>query len=88
MSDIPVAPVDNPVIRKAPLFADLSELEFNAITAFLEPRKIKGGEIIFTEGTAGDEMYILVSGKISAWVSQADGTRRWVFEIKSGVFFG
>jgi diguanylate cyclase (GGDEF)-like protein len=33
-------------------------------------------------------MFILLSGKLSAYVSQSDGTQRWLFEIKPGDFFG
>ena len=88
MSDRRIALVHEPIIRTSPLFEDLSDLEFNAVVAFLEPRDVKEGEIIFTEGADGEEMFILVSGAVSAWVSQADGTRRWLFEIKPGDFFG
>ena len=88
MSDPKIAPAHNPILKKSPLFADLSELELNAAAAFLEPRRIGGGEIIFDEGAAGEELYILVSGKIGAWVSRPDGSRHWMFEIMPGDFFG
>jgi len=56
--------------------------------AFLEPRRVKSSEIIFPEGSAGEEMYIFVSGNIDAWVKQADGSQRRMFELKPGDFFG
>ena len=87
-ADAAVAPALNPVVRNSPLLRDLSDLEYNAVAAFFEPRRIKKGEEIFKEGDAGEELFILVSGKISAWVNQADGSRRWMFEIKPGDFFG
>jgi diguanylate cyclase (GGDEF)-like protein len=80
--------VHDPVFRKSHLCSGLSELEFNAITAFLEPRKVKKGEVIVQEGAAGEEMYILVFGKIVAWVSQVDGTQRRMFGLNPGDFFG
>ena len=83
-----LAPVHDPVLKKSPLFEELSELELNAVAAFLEPRRIKKDEVIFNEGNSGEEMFVLVSGKISAWVSQADGTQRLMFEISPGDFFG
>ena len=82
------APIHNPVFRTSPLFEGFSELELNAVAAFLEPRRIKNGEVIFREGAAGEEIFILISGKIGAWTKQADGTRRWLFELKPGDFFG
>ena len=88
MNGLRVAPVNDPVLKNSPLFKDLSALELNAVAAFLEPRTIKKGETIFKEGNSGEEMFILVSGMISAWVSQADGTQRMMFEISPGDFFG
>jgi diguanylate cyclase (GGDEF)-like protein len=49
---------------------------------------MKKGEVVFSEGTAGEEMFVIVSGGIEAWVAQADGTQRWSFELKTGDFFG
>ena len=80
--------VQNPVLRTSPLLEGLSDLEFNAVGAFWEPRKVKSGEIIFKEGSAGEEIFILISGKVSAWVGQIETNQRPLFEIKPGDFFG
>ena len=88
MSAQRIAPVNDPVLKASPLFADLSELELNAVAAFLDPRTVKSGEVIFAEGAAGEEMFILISGKISGWVGQIDGSGRQMFEIMPGDFFG
>ena len=82
------APINEPILKTSLVFADLSALELNAVTAFLEPRRIKSGEIIFAEGSAGKEMFIFVSGSVDAWVKQADGSQRRMFEFKHGDFFG
>ena len=55
-----IAPIYDPVLKASPLFEALSELELNAVAAFLEPHKIKKGEVLFTEGAAGEEMFVLV----------------------------
>ena len=83
-----VAPINNPVVIKCALFKDLSELELNAVAAFLDPRMVRKGEVVFEEGAAGEEMYILICGSINAWVNQTDGSRRLMFEIVPGDFFG
>ena len=80
--------VYDPAFRTSPLFEGLSELELDAVTAFLEPRRVKKGEIIFSQGARGEEMFILVSGKIGAMVNQAGGGKGQLFWIKPGYFFG
>jgi diguanylate cyclase (GGDEF)-like protein len=80
--------VTDPVLTNSPLFKNLSELEFRAIAVFLEYRSIKQGEVIFHEGDAGEEMFILLSGEMSASVGQSDGTQRYMFSIPPGDFFG
>jgi diguanylate cyclase (GGDEF)-like protein len=86
--DIPLSPVSDPVMLKSPLFSGLSELEFNAVAAFLDRRPIKKGNTIFNEGDTGEDMFILFSGALSAFVVQSDGTQRWIFDISPGDFFG
>jgi diguanylate cyclase (GGDEF)-like protein len=78
----------DPVLIKSPLFSNMSELEFNAITAFLERMRVKKGAVVFKEGDAGEDMFLLLSGSLSAFLSQSDGTQRWLFDIKPGDFFG
>ncbi|MDR2184574.1 MAG: GGDEF domain-containing protein [Treponema sp.] len=81
-------PVADPVLIQSSIFAAMSELEFNAVTAFLERRRVDAGVQVFKEGDAGEELFILLSGELNAYVSQSDGTQRWMFKIKPGDFFG
>jgi diguanylate cyclase (GGDEF)-like protein len=83
-----VFPAADPVLIKSSLFAGMSELEFNAVTAFLERLRIKKEGVVFKEGDPGEDMFILLAGALSAFVSQSDGTLRWLFDIKPGDFFG
>jgi len=72
----------------SPLFAGMSDPEFRTVLAFLERRCINKGDAVFREGDCGDRLYILLSGKFNAYVSQQDGTQRRMFEIRPGDFFG
>ncbi|MDR0624552.1 MAG: GGDEF domain-containing protein [Treponema sp.] len=83
-----LSPVTNPVLVKSPLFSNMSELEFNAITAFLERMRVGKGAVVFKEGDTGKDMFILLAGSLSAFLTQSDGTQRWLFDIKPGDFFG
>ena len=83
-----LSPFHDPVLYKSPFFSGMSELEFNAVSVFLERLMVKDGDAVFREGDPGEHMYILVSGKLNAYVGQPDGTQRRMFEIKPGDFFG
>ncbi|MDR2552228.1 MAG: GGDEF domain-containing protein [Treponema sp.] len=83
-----LSPGMDPVLVNSPLFASLNDLEFNAVTAFLERQCFKAGDRIFTEGDHGKDMFVLLSGSLSAYKRQADGTQRWMFDIAPGFFLG
>ena len=84
----PLSPLHDPKLLSSPLFASMSELEFNAIAAFLERRKLKKGETVFKEGDFGESMFVFLSGKLSAFVTKPDGTQERMFDVKLGDFFG
>ena len=76
-------------LTDAPIFSKLTAEEFNIVSEVLKPVHIKKGEMIFREGDAGQEMYILISGVLKAYAMQSDGSQRWLFDIKQpGDFFG
>ncbi|MDR2312938.1 MAG: GGDEF domain-containing protein [Spirochaetaceae bacterium] len=82
------SPISDPVLINSPLFASMSELEFNAVTAFMERRRVAAGDTVFNEGDHGEDMFILLSGSLSAYKKQSDGTQRWMFDINPGSFLG
>jgi diguanylate cyclase (GGDEF)-like protein len=71
-----------------PLFRDMSGLEVNAVSAFLEPRRYSKDGVVFREGESGKELFIVHSGRVGSYVTQSDGTRREVYEFAPGVLFG
>jgi diguanylate cyclase (GGDEF)-like protein len=62
--------------------------EFKIVASFLEYRRVEKDAAIFNEGDMGKDMFILLSGSLSAFVSRFDGVRQWIFDIKPGDFFG
>jgi diguanylate cyclase (GGDEF)-like protein len=66
----------------------MSGLEVNAVSAFLEPRRFAAGSTVFREGESGKELFIVRSGRVGSYVTQADGTRREVYEFAPGLLFG
>jgi diguanylate cyclase (GGDEF)-like protein len=81
-------PTMNPVLINSPLFSAMSGLEFIAVNAFLERRRISKGETIFNEGDRGKDMFVLLSGSLNAFKRQSDGTQRWLFDIAPGGLLG
>lgn len=80
--------VTNPVLAGSPLFSRMTKTEFKNIAAFLNYRRVEKDAVIFNEGEQGKDIFILFSGSLSAFVSQFDGTRQWIFDIQPGDFFG
>jgi diguanylate cyclase (GGDEF)-like protein len=76
------------VLTGSPLFSLMTKAEFKMAAAFLKYSRIEKDSTLFKEGDAGKDMFILLSGALSAFVSQFDGTQRWMFDIKVGDFFG
>jgi diguanylate cyclase (GGDEF)-like protein len=74
--------------KETSLFSKLDKEEFNIASEMLKPIHAKQGDAIFKEGDTGGEMFILLSGKLSASGIQSDGTQRWLFDICPGDFFG
>ena len=81
-------PEHNQIFKNSPLFHGLSEEEFITVSAFFKHVSYKKGDVFFKEGDSGREMFIHISGKISAYVMQSNGTSRWVFDTRIGECFG
>jgi CRP-like cAMP-binding protein len=76
------------ILRRITLFGGLSREALDDVTGMLLLRHVPTGEIIFSQGDAGDAMYIIDSGSVDI-ISDALGERR---ELKNrladGDFFG
>lgn len=51
-------------LRKAPLFASLSEEELHALCGRVSNRRFRKGELLFNEGDLCSGLYLVVSGKV------------------------
>jgi hypothetical protein len=71
-----------------PLFRDFSQQELIEVMRGLSLEHFAPGEIIVTEGEAGDSLYVLASGSVRAWVRGASGRNVQVRELSEGDFFG
>ncbi len=73
------------VLRRLPIFKDLSRREVASIERILHRRSFAIGEDIFTQGVPGAGLYIILSGKVSIIIEPGD---KELALLKEGEFFG
>ena len=76
------------VVRNAPLFLALDEEASVALRASMVEMDLARGQIIFSEGDAGDRLYVIVDGKIKLGTSSSDGRESLLAILGPGEMFG
>lgn len=75
------------LLKNVPLFEDLDESELQAVAPLFAERKYKKGSILFFEGDAGNDMYIIKSGFVKIY-QLADDKEITLALFREGDFFG
>jgi len=55
---------DRALLRRAPLFAELSEDDLDGVTSSAEPVELTPGQVLATQGEPGDALFVIVSGEL------------------------
>ena len=76
------------VLRRVPIFQDLSRREFQRIDGILHRRSFSPKEVIVREGEMGAAMYVVVSGEIEIIQQGDDGRARRLAILGPGDVFG
>ena len=76
------------ILKKVPIFQDLSRREFYKIENILHRRNWSADEAIVNEGYPGVGMYIIVSGEVRITQAGDDGVQQQLATLISGDFFG
>jgi CRP/FNR family transcriptional regulator, cyclic AMP receptor protein len=76
------------VLREAPLFEALSEEDAKALQSGVIDVHLDRGERLFSEGDAGDKLYIILSGKIKLTKAAPDGRENLLSVHGPGEMFG
>lgn len=71
-----------------PLFSVLDEGERRTLAARLMPRRILKGQPVFLQGDPGDEMYLLLEGRVRICYESLNGREITLDVLKDGGFFG
>jgi hypothetical protein len=73
----------------SPLFSGFSRDELVAVIRGLHLLAFEPGEIVLTEGDAGDSLFVLTEGRVKTFVRDAaQGRQMFMRELKEGDFFG
>jgi CRP-like cAMP-binding protein len=75
------------MLRRMPLFAEVSRETLDSVAARLLLRHVPSGELIFSPGDAGDAMYFVESGQVEI-VSEDEERRETLARLIPGDFFG
>ena len=76
------------ILKKIPIFQDLSRREIVKIESILHRRNWSADEAIVKEGDPGVGMYIIVSGEVQIFQAGEGGVRLQLATLTSGDFFG
>ncbi len=76
------------VIKKVPFFKPLDRDAVNEIVDLLQYKSFRPGEIVCHAGEIGEEMFIIISGKVKVVVITSDGEENIIAELGSGDYFG
>jgi len=87
-SKVPLVPIDQEVVRKAPLFTALDDAASAYLLANMVSVKIPKGTILFAEGDEGDQLYVIAEGKLKLGTSSSDGRENLLSILGPGEMFG
>ncbi|WP_457565424.1 cyclic nucleotide-binding domain-containing protein [Caldithrix abyssi] len=73
------------VLKRIPLFQDLSKKELRQLERILHQRTYRAGEVVFNEGDPGVGMYIIEEGEVRITLGR---DQRVLAVLSKGDFFG
>lgn len=76
------------VLRQAPLFNGLDDAASAALEASMTSQHLRRGEILFSEGDDGDQLYVVTSGKVKLGRTSPDGRENLLAILGPGQMFG
>ncbi|MCD9199615.1 Crp/Fnr family transcriptional regulator [Aeromicrobium wangtongii] len=76
------------VLRQAPLFSGLDDQVAEALEASMSSTSLRRGEVLFSEGDDGDQLYVVTDGKIKLGRTSPDGRENLLAILGPGQMFG
>ena len=75
-------------LRAIPLFAEVSDVDLEAVASLLIERRFPKNKTIVEEGMPGDYMYLVCDGRVKVTKLSGDGREKILEMLGSGSFFG
>jgi CRP-like cAMP-binding protein len=77
-------------LRKCELARGLADFEIRGLAKFFHSRFVRNGDIVFTEGDPGSELYIISTGRVGVFIysSAQPGEKEKIATIVDGEIFG
>ena len=75
-------------LEKVDLFSAFAAAEIKTAMSFAKRETYSRGSAIFREGDPGNKLFIITSGRASAYLSQADGRAIRLVTFATGTIFG
>jgi uncharacterized membrane protein len=76
------------LLRAIPLFEGLAEDDLHALAATLSERRVPAGQLIFSQGDSGTEMYIVAEGHVNIHLPGEESRRVSLKDLARGEYFG
>ncbi|HTF36366.1 MAG TPA: Crp/Fnr family transcriptional regulator [Myxococcota bacterium] len=73
LDDMPPSPEKKRLLASVPLFAALEERALDALLAATTTRRLAPREALFHKGDPGEQLYVVMSGRLKAKAEAADG---------------
>lgn len=80
--------MDPEVLKRAPLFQGLEDEAAGALSAAMSAIQLAKGAVLFREGDTGDQLYVVVSGKMKLGRSGSAGRENLLAVLGPGQMFG
>jgi CRP/FNR family cyclic AMP-dependent transcriptional regulator len=80
--------MDAATLRPCPLFQTLSSEQLGRVAAIASRREVPGGTAIFLEGALGDEMYVVISGRVRISKKVKGVGEEALAILEPGAYFG
>jgi CRP/FNR family cyclic AMP-dependent transcriptional regulator len=76
------------VLHQSPLFASVDEDGANALMELLSEQVVSKGGVLFHEGQPGDQLFLIIEGKVKLGHASADGRESLMAVLGPGEMFG